>query len=329
MDSRAILKATIGNFFKIPGTGVLLYPVYKRFIAGKTMYTAITKALELRKKGYVVTFAYLGGEHLNDHGTISHVVKEHFRFLCTIILSSALCGCEIAIKLSQFGIFSNPFLLEGSTECLKILRSFDPPSILFDRFFENAEKSGICIWVDAEELRFRERTFGFRNWLKHNRQNNGLALQVYAKDYSDFLFILLHHSIVDYPIRVCKGAYRETSETVEHDQEILRDRMVNTIESLIRNSKSPMIQIATHDETIIRMTENMAGMAPYALAFQNRVEYAFLYGRHETPLVQELLLKKGRRVNVYMPYGPKWKDFCIRRVIEKPDYLKLLLPWKK
>ncbi len=305
MDNRAILKATIGNFFKIPGTEKLLWPVAKRFVAGKTMDAAITKALELRKKGYLVTFAYLGGEHLQRETDMAKAVLEH-RQLLSKIQDSALCGCNIAIKLSQFGFF-----LEEPSRIENIIREE------FKSFFEKAEKSGTRIWLDAEELRCRAKTFIFRNGLKHNRQNNGLAIQVYAKDYPEIILSLSLYNITDFPIRVCKGAYRETPETIERNEEILRGRMINAVENLIRNSKSPMIQIATHDEKIISMAKYM-----------DRVEYGLLYGRHKTPLIQELL-KKGRRVNVYMPYGPKWKDFCVRRVIEKPGYFKLLLPWKK
>jgi proline dehydrogenase len=74
--------------------------------------------------------------------------------------------------------------------------------------------------------------------------------------------------------------------------------------------------IATHDESIIAATERFArehGIAPDSFEFQ------MLYGIRRR--LQRALIQQGWRVRLYVPYGPEWYAYFMRRLAERPANL--------
>lgn len=78
--------------------------------------------------------------------------------------------------------------------------------------------------------------------------------------------------------------------------------------------------IATHDERIINATIAYArerSLAPDAFEFQ------MLYGIRRD--LQRRLTREGWRMRVYIPYGPEWYPYFMRRLAERPANLLFLL----
>jgi proline dehydrogenase len=56
---------------------------------------------------------------------------------------------------------------------------------------------------------------------------------------------------------------------------------------------------------------------------ENEFEFQMLYGIRRD--LQKILLDKGYRVRVYLPYGKEWYGYFMRRLAERPGNLLFLL----
>ncbi len=93
--------------------------------------------------------------------------------------------------------------------------------------------------------------------------------------------------------------------------------VVRCMERLMQDGESP--GLATHDERIIahaRMYAMAAGIAP------ERFEFQMLYGIRRD--LQELLVREGYRVRVYVPFGTQWYPYLMRRLAERPANLAFI-----
>jgi proline dehydrogenase len=89
-------------------------------------------------------------------------------------------------------------------------------------------------------------------------------------------------------------------------------------ETLLREGRRPAI--ATHDEHLIEFACDMAFI--FGLT-ENEFEFQMLYGIRRD--LQKILLDKGYRVRVYLPYGKEWYGYFMRRLAERPGNLLFLL----
>ena len=82
----------------------------------------------------------------------------------------------------------------------------------------------------------------------------------------------------------------------------------------------PAVDIATHDEDIIRRVEAFirGGAVP-----PDRYEFQMLYGVR--PALQEELTAAGHPVRVYVPFGADWYGYYSRRLAERPANLLFML----
>ncbi|MCF7835709.1 MAG: proline dehydrogenase family protein [Candidatus Marinimicrobia bacterium] len=289
---RLFLQTPLGKFF------------VKRFVAGVNIRDGIDRTLELRDAGYKATLSYLGGEHLEDSKDVYRVFDNNCRLLRAI--EYYVPGSDIAVKLSSFGLFSENNFKDGYKNFYR-----------FKEFIEFAQEKKVFVWIDAEELRYRERTFDIISRLP--RKNLGVCIQAYARDIEDFFDDTLPSDI---SVRICKGAYKEDPKDVVPSLDIIRDNFLMLID-LLDLMSSGKIQVATHDEALI---EDVRRIYYRHEVSKEQMEFGFLLGRHSSLAIKKLI-KNGYVANVYVPFGPKWVDFVVRRVQEKPSYL--LMPFKK
>jgi proline dehydrogenase len=116
-------------------------------------------------------------------------------------------------------------------------------------------------------------------------------------------------------VRLCKGAYRPPFGAFESRQEIDLS-FVRCLKVLLAGSGYPMI--ATHDPTMIEIARSLIvrnGRSPETYEFQML--------RGIRPDEQMTLVGAGRTVRVYVPYGPDWRPWVMRRLIERPANLAL------
>jgi len=124
-------------------------------------------------------------------------------------------------------------------------------------------------------------------------------------------------------IRLCKGAYKEgpavafpTKAEVDANYVRLMKRMV----TYSQNGEGVFCGIATHDETIV---EEMLSFVRTNKVPQNAFEFQMLYGIRRD--LQRQLSADGFGVRVYIPFGPEWYPYFMRRLAERPANLLFLL----
>jgi len=277
------LSALVKIVLKMPVLGWLLT---RRFIAGKTIESGFSRAEKLRKKGYKVILFYLGGEHLTDLKEIRNAFCAYTDILNKMIQNRL--NYDIAVKLSQFGLF----LEDNESFYIAFFQKFK-------NFVRRAELNNVLVWVDAEELKFREKTFEILSHLHYN--NLGVCVQACANDSVDFLEKNLNPNVA---VRICKGAYKEDKNRIITNKNKLKEQFISLMWHCI-GKKVPRIQVATHDKYLIDKAKGL-----------RNVEIAVLVGRDKT--FADL---------VYIPFGPKRADYIARRVREKLSCL--LMPFKK
>lgn len=113
------------------------------------------------------------------------------------------------------------------------------------------------------------------------------------------------------PIRLCKGAYRESSDVAFPSKADVDANYVRLMLHLFDQGTHPAI--ASHDEKIlshaIRYIQER-NIAP------DRFEFQMLYGVGRD--LQRRLVAAGFRLRLYVPYGDAWYPYFMRRLAERP-----------
>jgi proline dehydrogenase len=119
-------------------------------------------------------------------------------------------------------------------------------------------------------------------------------------------------------IRLCKGAYKEGPEIafpaksdVDANYVKLMKRMVSF--SNPATGRGVFCGIATHDEVIV---EQMRTFVREHNVDKSAFEFQMLYGVRRD--LQRRLAAEGFGVRVYLPFGPEWYPYFMRRLAERP-----------
>ncbi|MGH9394250.1 MAG: proline dehydrogenase family protein, partial [Terriglobales bacterium] len=119
-------------------------------------------------------------------------------------------------------------------------------------------------------------------------------------------------------LRLVKGAYREPAALAIQEKAAVDANYIALMRRLLDSGHYHAI--ATHDERIIAATVAYArqrGIAP------DRFEFQMLYGIRRD--LQQKLTREGWRMRVYIPFGPEWYPYFMRRLAERPANLLFLL----
>jgi len=112
-------------------------------------------------------------------------------------------------------------------------------------------------------------------------------------------------------VRLCKGIYVEPPSIAHTEYVPIRDAYVAACEALWRAGHR--VRLATHDE---HMAARCIQLATDLGVARDRFEFEVLLG------VQEGLWQRwkarGYGVRVYVPYGPEWRAYSLRRLQKNP-----------
>ncbi|OGB88875.1 MAG: hypothetical protein A3G35_20790 [candidate division NC10 bacterium RIFCSPLOWO2_12_FULL_66_18] len=76
------------------------------------------------------------------------------------------------------------------------------------------------------------------------------------------------------------------------------------------------VGIATHDDWLIQEARRLVGHLGLP---RDRYEFQMLLGVR--PDLRQRLRAEGERVRIYVPFGEKWRAYCLRRFTENPELL--------
>lgn len=269
--------------------------VVDRFVAGESLDDGIRAAHELKREGSLTILDYLG-ENVRNETQAAAAADAYLGSLGRI--ASEGIDCHVSVKLTQLGIDHS---FEGSLQRVQKICS-------------RAAQVGTFVAIDMESHEYTDPTIETYRRLRAHYDNVVLCLQAYLErtpaDVEDLLPI-------GPKIRLCKGAYNESSEIVVGRHQT-RLRFRSALETLLQNSS--YTAVATHDEFLVKETIRLSRRRSVPL---DRFEFQMLFGVRRD--LQKQLSDQGYRVRIYVPFGDQWYPYLMRRLAERPANLRFFL----
>lgn len=264
--------------------------VAMRFVAGETLDDGIRVARELNAEGMMVSLDELG-EEVTD-GDVAQRAADSYRRTLERMDSEGIDG-NISVKLTQLGLEISPDLARR----------------LVADICRHAADLGRHVTVDMEGSDHTEATIALVAALRdEGHANVGCAVQSYLHRTAGDVDRLIRMGA---SLRLCKGAYAEPPEIAYQSGREVDANYARLAEVLLTSGTYP--RIATHDHVLIHEVKNLA--VRHGLT-RDDFEFQMLHGVRE-PL-QESLVADGYRLRVYVPFGPEWYPYFMRRLAERP-----------
>lgn len=270
--------------------------ISRRFVAGLTLEDAIGAVAAVNRLGMTASLDPLG-ENVSTRAAAEQATATACAILDTI--HNRGVQSSLSVKLTQLGLDLGLDLARAQ------LRQITNRAATLDVF----------IRVDMEGSDYTETTIALVEQLHAEGSGLGTVLQAYLRRTEADVERLVAQGI---RLRLVKGAYREPASIAFQNKAEVDANYIKLMRRLLDSGLYHAI--ATHDERIIAATTAYArerGHAPESFEFQ------MLYGIRRD--LQQKLHAEGWRVRVYIPFGPEWYPYFMRRLAERPANLLFLL----
>ena len=275
----------------------MVHPFAKTYVAGETIEKTVQVVNKMNELGYVCTLDILG-EHIQSPSKAEKITKDY----CNLyeVINKETLNCNISIKLTHIGLELDQKLVENNLQ--KILR----PAKSHNNFLR----------IDMENSPYTQRTIDLYQKNIHNYDKMGIVLQAYLKRSLEDAQAL---SAPGFNTRICKGIYNEPSNIAFKERTEIQDNFFLITKEIL--SGKGFAAIATHDIPLIDRIESWIEQNNIS---NDRFEFLVLYG---VPMGNRLkrLLSKGYTVRQYIPFGPDWFDYSLRRLKENPKIISYVL----
>ena len=273
----------------------------RRFVAGETLAEPLGAIRELNAAGCLATLDPLG-ENTASEAEARAAAAEALKALEGITREGL--KANVSIKLTQMGLDLGDDLCEDIAAGL----------------VGKAKELGTFVRVDMEGSAYTERTIGIFERLRRRFDNVGIVLQAYLRRTLDDVRRLAAQGT---NVRLCKGAYLEPEAVAfptmgEGDRNYLACSEILLTDGSLAKGTRPCF--ATHDPAMVDGVKDIARKHGVA---KDRFEMQMLYGIRRD--LQMALVKEGFMMRVYVPYGPQWYPYFMRRLAERPANLGFIL----
>jgi len=278
----------------------LTHDVVRRFVPGQTWEETRPHVRDLVAKGLAVTIDVLG-EDTTDEAQAEQRVADYTALLDDLRAEGLTGAADISIKPSALGLT----LADGEA----IARRHAGAIVA------KAQAVGVTVTVDMEGHDTTEETIRLVEALRAEAPDVGCVLQAGLKRTE------MDCARLDGPharTRLCKGAYKFPPAAAYLGSHEVDLSYVRCLKVLMRGEGTPLV--ATHDPALIEIAEELASRTGRGL---KDFEFQMLYGIR--PLEQERLANQGHRVRVYVPFGPDWYGYFVRRLAERPQNMTFFL----
>ena len=268
----------------------------RRFVAGESIEDAVEAAREVNRNGAMASLDLLG-ENVSDDAGARRAAAEYAGIFDRIAREKL--DANVSLKLTQLGLDLDEKL------CRELLENIAARAGQFGNF----------VRVDMEGSAYTQRTVEIVKHVRAKYEGVGTVLQAYLYRTESDLQSLLAAGC---RIRLCKGAYNESSEVAFAKKSDVDANYVRLMKRLL--GSGIYHAIATHDPAMILATrEFVSGQGIGAGKF----EFQMLYGIRTD--LQRQLVRDGFRLRVYIPFGADWFPYFMRRLAERPANLKFFL----
>ena len=263
----------------------------KSYIAGNEPKEVIDIVKNLNAQGFSATIDILG-EHIKSEKKTNSITKEYIQLYNDIASNSV--ASNISVKPTHIGLDISMDLAREN----------------FKKLIKKASESSNFLRIDMESSKNTDSTFEIYKYLFSSYPKVGVVLQAYLK-----------RSIADieklagpaFNARICKGIYKEDKDIVYQNPEDINKNFLAMAKIML--AKNSYACYATHD---LQLIDDLVSLTKEMDADPSKFEFQVLYG---VPMKGKLkkLLKSGYKVRVYVPYGPDWYEYSLRRLKENPN----------
>ena len=296
MLGRALIWASEKERIKAFVTEGKLAGVAHRYVAGDHLEDAIEAIKELNAKG-IGGILDLLGEGVSDPGGAQAASDAYLQSVKRI--DETGLDTTVSIKLTQLGLAFD----KGA--CIDYVR----------RLAAEAAAIGTRIEIDMEQSEYVTDTLDVYRLLSADFPDLRIAMQVYLRRTPVDLESLAG---LKPRVRLVKGAYAEPDHLALQKKKEIDAQYRFWTEWLFEKGTDP--GIATHDSELI---EHATRTARSVGVGDRGFEIQMLYGIRQD--YQAELARQGHRVRAYVPFGPDWYPYLMRRMAERPANLRFFL----
>jgi proline dehydrogenase len=272
-----------------------------RFVAGMSVDDVLAACGRVNQEGIAATLDSLG-ESVTTEAEAQKSADIYHQLLDAI--QARKLNANVSVKLSQVGMDFDPALAER----------------IVGEMVEHAAAAKSFVRIDMEGSPYTEATIAMTERLHAKFPGSvGTVLQAYLFRTDTDSERLLGQGI---RIRLCKGAYTEGPEIAFAAKADVDANYVNIMKRMVTycnphpgplHGKGVFCGIATHDEVIV---DQMRAFVNDNKIDKHAFEFQMLYGVRRD--LQRRLVAEGYGVRVYIPFGPEWYPYFMRRLAERP-----------
>jgi proline dehydrogenase len=262
----------------------------KKYIAGKTLQSAIDTVKQLNSKGIYATLDVLG-ESVNTKEEAIEAKQKALEVFDAIVKNKLLAN--LSIKPTQMG--------------LAIDKEFAYQQIL--ELIKRASAINNFVRIDMEDSAYTDITLEVYKRIFAEYKNVGVVLQAYLKRTSNDTIVL---NKIGTNYRLCKGIYIEPITIAYKDKQAIRDNYMKCLELMLKNGN--YVGIATHDKYLIDKSYELIKELNIP---KDKFEFQMLLGVRED--LRDKINKDGYKIRIYVPFGNDWYKYSIRRLQENPN----------
>ncbi|MEI9979365.1 MAG: proline dehydrogenase family protein [Edaphobacter sp.] len=268
-----------------------------RFVAGMSVEQVLTTCDSVNKEGIAATLDSLG-ESVTTEAEARKSADIYHQLLDAI--EARKLNANVSVKLSQIGMDFDPELAER----------------IAGEMVAHAHRVNSFVRIDMEGSLYTEATIAMTERLARQYPGAvGTVLQAYLYRTGTDTERLLGQGI---RIRLCKGAYKEGPDVAFPSKADVDANYVNLMKRAVtyvnpQTHTGVFCGIATHDEAIVNQMRRFVNDNKID---QRAFEFQMLYGVRRD--LQRRLAGEGYGVRVYIPFGPEWYPYFMRRLAERP-----------
>jgi proline dehydrogenase len=268
-----------------------------RYVAGDNAQTAINVVKTINQKGFSATIDILG-EHVSTSKKATQITNNYLQLYSD--LSDNNLDCNISVKPSHIGldISENVFIKNAN------------------RLLAQAKLYNNFLRIDMESSEVTDQTLQYITSNSDDAKNLGTVFQAYLHRTMNDIQNLTSTN-VNY--RLCKGIYKESEHIAIQDRKAINDNFIAILKQGF--TLGHYIGIATHDLDLLK---DVYALIDSENIPNNQFEFQVLYGVPMSGWLEKHL-ENNYKVRVYVPFGPEWYDYSIRRLQENPNIAQYVL----
>ncbi|MBZ5699991.1 MAG: proline dehydrogenase family protein [Acidobacteriia bacterium] len=264
----------------------------QRFVPGEDLSLAIEAARRCNRARMTVSLDQLGENVLNREDA-ERARKTYTDALDRIAVNHI--DANVSLKLTHLGLDL------GDEFCAEQLRIVTQRATALHNF----------VRVDMEGSAYTGRTLDIIRQARAETDAVGAVIQAYLYRSEQDIQNLVS---IGCRIRLVKGAYKEPSQIAFPRKRDVDANYVKLMRLLLPSGIYHAL--ATHDPNMVDAAIRFAAERGIA---KDKFEFQMLYGIRTD--LQGRLVRGGYRVRIYIPFGPDWFPYLMRRLAERPANL--------